>query len=371
MENNISKKKLKILVSAGGTGGHLFPAIAVIDEIQNLLDNSWKIEIFSVGNPQKIEGKTSSEKGWNFTPIPMQGFSGFGLKFFKFFYNTIKSVNVIRELVRKENIDFGIGTGAYVTYPAGLGLHSERKPFFLLESNLVPGRANRLLAKKSSLFFVTYENTIKYLPPGVETKLKVYGTPIRKELLKQIAKEDARKKLGLDPHKPTLLVFGGSLGAKTINQTIYSNYYTLLEKGYQIVWQIGKNFPIEEPKNESIKIFEFIDDMATAYSSADIVVSRAGASTLAELTALGKPAILIPYPYAIANHQVLNAKELESNDAAIVIYDQEANEKLIPCILELFENPKRLETLSQNIRKFGKPDATKQIAKEILNFLGI
>lgn len=371
METTTSKKKLKILVSAGGTGGHLFPAIAVIEELSTLLENSWEIEVFSVGNPEKIEGKTSIEKGWKFTSIPMEGFSGFGFKFFKFFYKTIKSVNIVRELIRKENIDFGIGTGAYITYPTGIGLYSEKKPFFLLESNLVPGRANRLLARKSSLFFATYENTIKYLPPGVETKLKVYGTPIRKDLLKQIPKEEARISLGLDPKKPTLLVFGGSLGARTINHTIYSNYERLVEKGYQIIWQVGKNFDFEKPQHDLIKIFDFIDDMATAYSCADIVVSRAGASTLAEISALGKPAILIPYPYATANHQVINAKELEANNSAIVILDQEASKKLVPTILELIENNKMLNTLSQNILRFGKPDAANRIAKEILNFLGI
>lgn len=364
-------KNLKILVSAGGTGGHLFPAVAVIEEIKSILQNHYQIEVFVIGNPKKIEAKVSSENGWQFFPIPMEGFPGFGLKFFKFFYKTIKSVNLVRELIRTEGINFGIGTGAYITYPAGIALHSEGKPFFLLESNLVPGRANRLLARKCSKFFATFNNSIKYLPPQVGQKFKVYGTPIRKDLLKQISKEEAKRKLGLSPDKPTILVFGGSLGARTINQVIFENRIKLIEKGLQIVWQVGKYFQVTDIKDESTKVFEFIEDMATAYASAELVISRAGASTLAEISVLGKPAILIPYPYATANHQELNARELEINDAAIVIPDYQANEKLIPTVLELMGKPEVLEQLSNNIKNFGKQEAGNQIAKEILKFLNI
>ncbi|MCX7908625.1 MAG: undecaprenyldiphospho-muramoylpentapeptide beta-N-acetylglucosaminyltransferase [Ignavibacteria bacterium] len=367
METNV----IKILVSAGGTGGHLFPAIAVIEEIENILKNKYQLEIFAIGKQNKIEAKKSYEKGWHFIPIPMEGFSGFGLKFFDFFVKTIKSVNIVRNLIRKENIDFGIGTGAYITYPAGIALYSEKKPFFLLESNLVPGRANRLLARKSSIFFATFENTIKYLPPNIETKFKVYGTPIRKDLLSQIPKEQARKKLGLDPEKNTILIFGGSLGAKSINDVVFSNYKKLLASGFQIIWQVGKNFDVDIVNQKGLIIFEFIDDMATAYAAADLVVSRSGASTIAEISALGKPAILIPYPFATGKHQELNAMELHTNEAAILVHDNEAKEKLIPKIFELFENQEMLTKLAMNIKKFYKPNSCERIAKEILKFLNI
>ncbi|QLH52889.1 MAG: UDP-N-acetylglucosamine--N-acetylmuramyl-(pentapeptide) pyrophosphoryl-undecaprenol N-acetylglucosamine transferase [Candidatus Kapaibacterium sp.] len=362
---------MKILLSAGGTGGHLFPAISVIEQIQEILGNSEHIEVYAVGNPQKIEARVAKERNWKFVPIPMEGFAGFGLKFFKFFFKTIQSINIIRNLIRKENIDFGIGTGAYLTYPAGIALHSEGKPFFLLESNLVPGKANRLLARRASLFFATFENTHQYLPPSVESKIRVYGTPIRKDLLTKVTKEEARQKLNIHPDRQTILVFGGSLGARTINQGIYQNYSMLIERGYQLVWQIGKNFEIEKVSNPFVKIYEFIDDMATAYASADIVIARAGASTIAEISALGKPAILLPYPYATDNHQLLNARELESHNAAIVVLDEEANSKLVPKIIELLESPSKQEQLSKNIIKFSRPDAGFRIAKEILNFLNI
>lgn len=360
---------IRILVSAGGTGGHIFPAIAVIDEIKALLPSSESIEVFAIGNPKKIEARIAKERGWDFVPIPMEGFTGFGLKFFKFFYKTIKSINIVRELIRTKNIDFGIGTGAYVTYPAGIAMNLEKKPFFLLESNLVPGRANRLLARKASIFFAAFENTKRYLPLGVESKFQVLGTPIRKELMKQISKHEARTKLNLASEKPTILVFGGSLGARTINQTIYENYPSLIAKGYQIIWQIGKNFEADKIDSPFIKIFEFIEDMATSYAAADIVVSRAGASTIAELAALGKPAILVPYPYATANHQELNARELEAANSAIVVHDSDVHSKLIPAIIELLESASKQESLSINIKRFGRPNASTEIAKEILNFL--
>ncbi|MFN3306813.1 MAG: UDP-N-acetylglucosamine--N-acetylmuramyl-(pentapeptide) pyrophosphoryl-undecaprenol N-acetylglucosamine transferase, partial [Candidatus Kapaibacteriota bacterium] len=291
---------MKVLVSAGGTGGHLFPALAVIEELRSLLGARDELEVWAVGNPEKIEAKVSKEQGWCFVPIPMVGFSGFGFNFIKFLFKTVKSINILRKLIRQERIDFGIGTGAYITYPAGVALHSEGKPFFLLESNLVPGRANMLLARKSSLFFGTFEESIKYLPPAVVEKYRLVGTPVRKELLTAPTKEEACKKFDLQPDKPTLLIFGGSLGAATLNQVIWENYSFLLDRGYQIIWQVGKNFHNELPEDGSIKIFEFIDDMPSAYASSDLVISRAGASTLAEITALGKPAILVPYPYATA-----------------------------------------------------------------------
>lgn len=360
---------MKVLLSAGGTGGHLYPALAVIEELQALLGQRELLKVWAVGSPQKIEAKLSKEQGWEFVPIPMVGFAAFGIKFVKFFFNTIKSINILRKLIHREGIEFGIGTGAYITYPAGVALHSEGKPFFLMESNLVPGRANLLLSKKASIFFGTFQESIKYLPPGIEKKFKLVGTPVRKELLAPWTKEEARKKLNLQPDKPTLLVFGGSLGATTLNQVFWENYATLLDRGYQIVWQVGRGFHLEPPKSNNIKIFEYIDDMSTAYACADLVVSRAGASTLAEITALGKPAILVPYPYAIANHQLLNAREFERTSSAVVVLDSEAKDRLVPTVCKLLDDPEKLQQLSKNVQKHSKPEAGLIIAKEILNFL--
>ncbi len=362
---------MKILVSAGGTGGHLFPAVAVLDEILALLKNKEEVSVFSVGNPEKIESKVSKEKNWHFTPIPMIGFAGFGLKFFKLFLKTLESINICKDIIRREKIDFGIATGAYISYPAGMALYSQSKPLFVLESNIIPGRANRLLARRTSIFFATFEKTKEYLPLEVRNKVKVFGTPVRKDILIPKTKQEARKKFGLDQEAPTLLVFGGSLGASSINKTLYNNYKTLLDLGIQIIWQTGKNFEIENPQAKGLTILEFIDDMASAYYAADLVVARAGASTIAEISALGKPSILIPYPYSANNHQMENARELANSNSAMMILDNEVESKLLPNIISLIFEQEKLQTLSNNIRKYGNPNASLQIAKEILNFLNI
>jgi len=362
---------MKILLSAGGTGGHLFPAIAVLEEIARITAGKVPFEIFSVGNPEKIEARVCKEKRWHFTPIPMIGFSGFGFKFFKFFLNTLKSINICRDLIRKEGIDFGIATGAYISYPAGMALYSEKKPLFLLESNLVPGKANRLLARRASIFFATFEETKKWLPVDVRTNVKVLGTPIRKELLISRTPKEAREKFGLEPDKQTLLVFGGSLGARSINQTIYANYKKLLSEGIQILWQTGKNFGFEKPQAKGLKILDFIEDMASAYAASDLVVARSGASTIAEIAALGKPSILIPYPFSTNKHQEENARQLANSNAAIMIPDSKVDNLLIQTVISLIKNPYKLQELSQNTRKFGNPNAGFEIANEILNFMNI
>lgn len=362
---------MKILLSAGGTGGHLFPAVAVLDEILELVKNKEEVLVFSVGNPDKIESKVSRERNWCFTPIPMIGFAGFGLKFFKFFLKTLESINICKDIIRKEKIDFGIATGAYISYPAGMALYSEAKPLFVLESNIIPGRANRLLARRTKIFFATFEKTKEYLPLEVRNKVKVFGTPVRKDILLPKSKQEAREKFGLDQEAPTLLVFGGSLGASSINNTIYNNYKTLLNLGIQIIWQTGKKFEFEKPQAEGLKVLEFIDDMASAYYASDLVVARAGASTIAEISAIGKPSILIPYPYSANNHQVENARELSNSNSALMILDNDVENTLVPNIVSLIFDKEKLQTFSKNIRKYGNPNASFQIAKEILNFLNI
>ncbi|MCX7880044.1 MAG: undecaprenyldiphospho-muramoylpentapeptide beta-N-acetylglucosaminyltransferase [Ignavibacteria bacterium] len=359
---------MKILVSAGGTGGHFFPATSVINEIQNLLPNE-TIEVFSIGNPNKIEGKLSKKLNWNFTPIPLSGFPGIGFGTLKFAIDLLKSKAVCKQIIRKNNIAFGIATGAYVSLPAGLSLNNEKKPFFLFESNLIPGKANKFLSRKADLIFTTFDDTITYLPKDVLGKIRPYGTPIRKELFANVSRLDACGKFGLSPEKPILLIFGGSLGALSINLAVSEICETLLSKGIQMIWQIGENFKTELSNIEGLFLTNFIEDMGSAYTCADLVISRAGASTIAEISALGKPAILVPYPFSTNDHQLANAKILEQYDSAIMIQDNELREKLPKAILEIIFNQKKLTTLQENIKKFGKRDSAEKIAKEILKYL--
>jgi UDP-N-acetylglucosamine--N-acetylmuramyl-(pentapeptide) pyrophosphoryl-undecaprenol N-acetylglucosamine transferase len=363
-------KNLKILVAAGGTGGHLFPAIAVVDALRKKLPN-FTFHIYSIGNPEKIESKASLKYGWEFFPIPMRGFTGFGLKTISFFLKTIRSVYICRNIISKNNIDFVIATGAYVSYPAGIAAKAENKPLFLVETNVFPGRANRLLSRRADLIFLAFEETRRWLNPNTLAKTFVVGIPVRKELLNAVPKDEAKKNLQFEGDKPVLLVFGGSLGALSMNRAMKNIYEHLLAERVQILWQIGKNFNEHIPQHNGLKVVEFIDDMATAYSAADLVVSRAGASTIAELSALGKPAILVPYPNAVNNHQELNAIELERSGSAIMLKDSEIEEKLLPKIKELIFSNDKLLQLSQNIRQYGVLDSAEKIAEGILKFLNI
>lgn len=363
-------KNLKILVAAGGTGGHLFPAIAVIDALRDKLPN-FAFHVYSIGDPEKIESKMALKYGWKFFPIPMRGFTGFGLKTVSFFLKTIRSVHICRNIISENNIDFVIATGAYVSYPAGIAAKTENKPLFLVETNVFPGRANRLLSRRADLIFLAFEETRRWLNPNTLAKTFVAGIPVRKELVNAMPKDEAKMKLEFEASKPVLLVFGGSLGALSINRVMKNIYNHLLDEGVQILWQVGKNFKESIPQHNGLKVVEFIDDMATAYCTADLVVSRAGASTIAELSALGKPAILIPYPNAVNNHQELNAIELQRSGSAIMLKDSEIEEKLLPKIEELIFSNDKLLQLSQNIRQYGVPESAEKIAERVLKFLNI
>ncbi len=363
-------KNLKILVAAGGTGGHLFPAIAVVDALRKALPD-FSFHVYSIGNPEKIESRMALKHNWKFFPIPMRGFTGFGLKTFNFFLKTIRSVHICRNIISENNIDFVIATGAYVSYPAGIAAKAENKPLFLIETNVFPGRANRLLSRRADLIFLAFEGTRRWLNPNTLAKTFVVGIPVRKELLNAMTKEEAKKNLQFEPDKPVVLVFGGSLGALSINHVIKNIYEHLLAERVQIFWQVGKNFEESIPQHNGLKVVEFIDDMATAYSAADLVVSRAGASTIAELSALGKPAILVPYPNAVSNHQELNAIELERGGSAVMLKDSEIEDGLLPKIRELIFSDDKLLQLSQNIRRYAVPDSAEKIAEGILKFLNI
>ncbi len=363
-------KHLNVLIAAGGTGGHLFPAVAVLEALQRkILD--FDLRIFAVGNPEKIEAKTAIKYGWKFFQIPMIGFTGFGFKTISFFLRTIKSVHICRDIVREHNIDLVISTGAYVSYPVGIAAKAEKKPLFLIETNVYPGRANRLLSRRADLIFLAFEETKKWLNPNVLQRTLVVGNPVRNGLLGALPKDESKNKLGFSTDRPVLLVFGGSLGAMSINNAVFEIYEQLLTEGIQIIWQTGKHFNKPILRKEGVMVSEFIEDMATAYSAADLVVSRAGASTIAELAALGKPAILVPLPKAANNHQELNAIELERSRSAIMIKDSEIKDKLLPAIRELIFSKNKLLEFAQNIRRYGDSNSAEKIAQGILKFLSI
>jgi UDP-N-acetylglucosamine--N-acetylmuramyl-(pentapeptide) pyrophosphoryl-undecaprenol N-acetylglucosamine transferase len=355
----------RFLFAGGGTGGHLYPAIAVADEIRKLKPES---EIIFVGTKSKIEGRVIPKLGYGFKSIWIKGFARkFNTENFLF------PIKLIVSLIQSVFISFrfkprvAIGSGGYVAGPAILGASVLGAKIILMESNSYPGITTRLLERYSDEVHISFEDSKKYLRRP--DRIKLTGNPVRKEL-GTTTKEVAIKSFGLDENKLTILVLGGSLGAASINNAIANCINELQKKSLQIIWQTGKNY-YQNYKNlnlDSAKILDFIEDMNQAYSACDLLVARAGATTIAELAVLGIPSILIPSPHVAENHQYFNAKSLADNNAALLINDSDVNSVLKDKIIDVLSDKDLLMSLSINAKKISKPEAANVIAKSAINF---
>lgn len=355
----------RFLFAGGGTGGHLFPAVAVANEIKRMKPES---EILFVGSKSKIEGRVIPELGYRFKSIWIKGFSRkFNLS------NIIFPVKLVVSVLQSIFISFrfkpivAIGSGGYVAGPAIWAASVMGAKIILMESNSYPGVTTRLLEKYADEVHISFEDSKKYLRQPA--KLKLTGNPVRSELGKT-NKTEAIKHFGLDENKFTILVLGGSLGALSINEAVAGCVEELGKNNLQIIWQTGKNYYDNYKKFNfaSVKILDFIDDMNKAYSACDLLVARAGATTIAELSVLGIPSILIPSPYVAENHQYYNAKSLEDNSAAVLINDSELKKNLKSKILELVNEKNVLRSLGENAKKIAKPNAANDIAKSAINY---
>lgn len=355
----------RFLFAGGGTGGHLFPAVAVANEIKRMKPES---EILFVGSKSKIEGRVIPELGYRFKSIWIKGFSRkFNLS------NIIFPVKLVVSVLQSIFISFrfkpivAIGSGGYVAGPAIWAASVMGAKIILMESNSYPGVTTRLLEKYADEVHISFEDSKKYLRQPA--KLKLTGNPVRSELGKT-NKTEAIKHFGLDENKFTILVLGGSLGALSINEAVAGCVEDLEKNNLQIIWQTGKNYYDNYKKFNfaSVKILDFIDDMNKAYSACDLLVARAGATTIAELSVLGIPSILIPSPYVAENHQYYNAKSLEDNSAAVLINDSELKKNLKSKILELVNEKNVLRSLGENAKKIAKPNAANDIAKSAINY---
>lgn len=355
----------RFLFAGGGTGGHLYPAVAVANEIKKIKPES---EIIFVGTKSRIEGKVVPKLGYGFKSIWIKGFAR------KFnFENLLFPLKLFVSLIQSVVISFrfkpkvAIGSGGYVAGPAIWGASVLGAKIILMESNSYPGITTRLLERYADELHVAFEDSKKYLRKP--EKVKVTGNPVRTEL-GSTKKEEAKKYFGLDEEKKTILVLGGSLGAASINEAIADCIEELEKKSLQIIWQTGKNY-YHNYKNinfSSVKILDFIEDMDKAYSACDVLVARAGATTIAELTVLGIASILIPSPHVAENHQYYNAKSLADNDAAVLIQDSDVKKVLQNKIIEIAGDEEKLKSLSENAKKLSKPEAANTIAKSAINY---
>jgi len=361
----VPKEKLRILIAAGGTGGHVFPAIAIADEIKKVNLNA---EFLFVGTKGKIEARTVPQRGYAFTNIWISGFHRrFQADNLLFPIKVVVSLVQSFFLIRKFQPNVVVGTGGYVCGPILLIGSMLGIPTIIHESNSYPGVTTRLLSMRVTRIFTAFNATKRWLKK--KDNVELIGTPTR-DVLGTISHEHGIRFFNLDPSKKTVLIFGGSLGAASINLAVREMMHELTDAGIQFIWQTGKSDTtlVEEMKiKKNTWVGIFIDKMEYAFAAADVVVCRAGATTLAELTCLGKAAILVPYPYAAADHQTFNARSLVDSGAAIMVTDRNVKTILKDELISILTDDKKRQRISEACRKLGKPHAGEEIARRILD----
>ncbi len=364
-------KKLKVIISGGGSGGHIYPAIAIANALKKQRS---AIDILFVGAKGKMEMEKVPKAGF---PIEGLWISGFHRKLtlrnLSFPFKLISSLWKARKILKRFQPDVVIGVGGFASGPT-LEMASRRGiPILVQEQNSYAGITNKLLAKKADRICTGYQNMERFFP---KDKLKWTGNPVRADI-RELAhlKEKGLKHFNLDPNKKTILLFGGSLGAKTLNEAMAANTEILQEhKEIQVIWQAGSLYieayqSTATAKLSNVQIRAFLDRMDLAYAAADVVICRAGALTISELCMVGKPAILIPSPNVAEDHQTKNALALVENEAAILVEDQQAKQRMIPEAIHIMSNDELKNKLSQNVRQLEKPNAAMDIAAEVLDLV--
>lgn len=366
-------KKLKVLMSGGGTGGHIFPAVAIAQEIQKRFPDA---EFLFMGANGKMEMEKVPQAGFKIEGLNIAGFDrGNLLANINLPFKVISSLLKARKIIKEFQPDFAVGTGGFASGPALFIAARMGIPTFIQEQNSIPGKTNIFNAKKAKTVFTAYPNMEKFFNG---TKTLFQGNPIRKNIITDIIDSDlAKEKLGLEKGKLTILSVGGSLGSRTLNNGWKENLNNVLEKDYQLIWQTGKldyKNILEETKDihsRNIQIVEFIKNMEMAYSAADVIVSRAGAIAISELAIAKKPVLLVPFPFAAEDHQTKNAQTLVEKNAAKMVKDTEMKEKFWNTLSEICENEDLRTEMAQNLEFFSKPKATEEIVNEIFKNLNI
>ena len=375
-------KKLKVLMSGGGTGGHIFPAVAIAQEIKKRFPDA---EFLFIGANGKMEMEKVPQAGFRIEGLNIAGFDrGNLLKNIGLPFKLISSLIKAKKIIKEFKPDFAVGTGGFASGPALFIAARMGIPTFIQEQNSLPGKTNIFNGKKAKAVFTAYPEMEKFFP---NSKVYFLGNPIRENIIKDLIETDlAKEKLGLEKDKLTILSVGGSLGSRTLNNGWKENLENIKQKGYQLIWQTGKldyrnivdscqllvdgNSNNQQPTtNNRIQIKEFISDMATAYSAADIIVSRAGAIAISELAVTKKPVLLVPFPFAAEDHQTKNAMTLVEKNAAKMVKDTEMKEKFWNTLSEICENENVRKEMSKNLEFFAKPKASEDIVNEIFKVL--
>ena len=359
---------LHIIISGGGTGGHIFPALSIANAIKAIRPDA---DILFVGAEGRMEMQRVPAAGYKIIGLPVAGFDRKNLlKNFSVIVKLIRSQMMARKIIKDFNPHVAVGVGGYASGPTLKMAGAMGIPTLIQEQNSYAGVTNKLLAAKAEKICVAYPGMERFFD---KNKIIMTGNPVRQGLLDcKMSKEEAIKSFGLDPNKKTILIVGGSLGARTLNNCVMHAMDDIKQSGVQFIWQTGK-FYIEEARKcysnagspDMLHTTDFISDMNAAYTAADLVVSRAGAGSISEFCLLGKPVILVPSPNVAEDHQTKNAMALVDKDAAIYIKDSEAEEKLIKTAIELAGDEAKLEALSTNIKKLAFHNSADIIAQEV------
>lgn len=363
MEHN-----LRIIISGGGTGGHIFPAVAIANALKAKRPDT---EILFVGALGRMEMQRVPAAGYNIKGLPICGFNRKNLlKNFAVLFKLWKSQRIAKKIIKDFKPMVAVGVGGYASGPTLNQCASMGIPCLIQEQNSYAGVTNKLLAKKASKICVAYEGMERFFP---KDKIVLTGNPVRQQLLDtQLTKAEALRTFGLEPSKKTILIVGGSLGARTINDSVMAHLDELQNSGVQVIWQTGKNY-FENIKQQlaekspipALKPTDFIADMGAAYRAADLVISRAGASSISEFCLIGKPVILVPSPNVAEDHQTKNAMALVNRQAAQFVSDAEAPQKLIPLALSTVKDDQILGQLSHNIKLMALRNSAETIANEV------
>ena len=364
------EKELRIIISGGGTGGHIFPAVSIANAIKAKRPEA---KILFVGAEGRMEMQRVPAAGYEIVGLPVRGLIRplYSLKNIGVMLDYLKSKKKIKKTIREFNPAVAVGVGGYASAPTLNAAYSMGVPCLIQEQNSYAGVTNKSLAKKARKICVAYEGMERFFP---KERIMLTGNPVRQGLLNPaLDKETCASKFGFTSAKPVVLIIGGSLGARTINRSVLENLELIASSDVQFVWQTGKYYSsaiaeelAKKGKSSNLYVTDFVSAMDEAYCAADLVVSRAGASSISELCLLGKPSILVPSPNVAEDHQTHNAMALVNKDAALLVKDVEAEEKLIPLALKTVADACRLTTLGANAKSMAFADSADVIAEEVL-----
>ena len=369
LDTTYMNDELRVIISGGGTGGHIFPAVSIANAIKAMHPDA---KILFVGALGRMDMQRVPAAGYEIKGLPIQGFDRKNLlKNVKVLYKIWKSQRMAKNIIKEFRPQVAVGVGGYASGPtlnkaAAMGI-----PCLIQEQNSYAGVTNKLLAKKAAKICVAYEGMERFFPAE---KILLTGNPVRQQLLETTqTKAEALRSFGLDATKKTILIVGGSLGARTVNESVLKHLDVIRQSNVQFIWQTGKYYHAQiteqlakEPKTDNLVVTDFISDMGAAYKAADLVVSRAGAGSISEFCLLGKPVILVPSPNVAEDHQTKNALALVNKDAALYVKDMEAPALLIPLAIDTVQDDVKLKSLSENILKMALPASAEIIAKEVV-----